>query len=146
MGENVMKIQKAGCILLNIERKEIGLIYRRKQQDYSFPKGHIENGETREECAVRETEEETGRKCEIIPCIKLPVIQYINPTEQEVETHFYLAIDKGRSEKIFDAELVHDLAWVSIEEVEKTLSYQNLVDFWKQIKCLVIEVIGKGIY
>ena len=95
-------------------------------------------------CALRETEEETGRKCEIISHIELPVMKYLDSKGQETETHCYLAIDKGKSEKVFDAELVHDLVWVSIEEVEKTLSYENLVDFWKEIKYLVIGVIENG--
>lgn len=38
-----MKIKKVGCILINKETKKIGLIYRKKQNDYSFLKGHQEN-------------------------------------------------------------------------------------------------------
>ena len=41
-------------------------IYRKKQEDYSFPKGHMEKGETIKETAIRETEEETKRAAEII--------------------------------------------------------------------------------
>ncbi len=33
-----MKVEKAGTILINLETKKIGLIYRKKQNDYSFPK------------------------------------------------------------------------------------------------------------
>jgi 8-oxo-dGTP diphosphatase len=56
-----MKILKAGCILLDLNNNKVGLVYRRKHNDFSFPKGHLEKGETLEECAIRETEEETGR-------------------------------------------------------------------------------------
>ena len=55
-----MKTYKAGTILVNLANKKIGLTYRVKQNDYSFPKGHLEEGETLQECAVRETEEETA--------------------------------------------------------------------------------------
>ena len=48
-----MKVEKAGCILIDIKNKKIGLIYRKKQNDYSFPKGHREDGETLAECAIR---------------------------------------------------------------------------------------------
>ena len=54
-----MKVKKAGCILINKKTKEIGLVYRIKHKDYSFPKGHLEKNETLKECAIRETEEET---------------------------------------------------------------------------------------
>lgn len=41
-----MKVEKAGCILINKKNNKIGLVYREKQKDYSFPKGHKEDGET----------------------------------------------------------------------------------------------------
>ena len=40
-----MKVEKAGCILINEENNKIGLIYRQKQKDYSFSKGHRESEE-----------------------------------------------------------------------------------------------------
>ena len=33
-----MITEKAGCFLIKKETKEIALIYRKKQNDYSFPK------------------------------------------------------------------------------------------------------------
>ena len=46
-----MATEKAGCFLIKKETREIALIYRQKQEDYSFPKGHIEKGETLKETA-----------------------------------------------------------------------------------------------
>lgn len=39
-----MSIKKAGTILINLENKKIGLVYRENQKDYTFPKGHLEEG------------------------------------------------------------------------------------------------------
>ena len=39
------------------------LVHRPKHGDWSFPKGKLEHGETWEQAAVREVEEETGLRC-----------------------------------------------------------------------------------
>ena len=41
-----MSTLKAGVVLLNLKNHKVGLIYREKQNDYTFPKGHLEKGET----------------------------------------------------------------------------------------------------
>ena len=42
---------------------EILLVHRPAYDDWSFPKGKCEDGESEEEAAVREVEEETGLRC-----------------------------------------------------------------------------------
>lgn len=49
----------AGGIVFNI-RGEIALVRNRKDTLWFFPKGHIDEGETAEDAAVREITEETG--------------------------------------------------------------------------------------
>jgi 8-oxo-dGTP pyrophosphatase MutT (NUDIX family) len=41
------------------------LVHRPEYDDWSFPKGKLEDGETWEDAAVREVEEETGLRCEV---------------------------------------------------------------------------------
>jgi 8-oxo-dGTP diphosphatase len=45
---------------------EVLLVHRPKYDDWSFPKGKCEEGESDEACALREVEEETGLRCELI--------------------------------------------------------------------------------
>ena len=52
------KIIKAGGGLVLNEKGELLMIYRRGKWD--LPKGKLDEGETIEECAVREVMEETG--------------------------------------------------------------------------------------
>jgi 8-oxo-dGTP pyrophosphatase MutT (NUDIX family) len=49
----------AGCIFIS-SRKRILCVLGRASQKWSFPKGHLQNGETLFQCARRETFEETG--------------------------------------------------------------------------------------
>jgi len=134
-----MKIDKAGCILVNTENKMIGLIYRSKQNDYSFPKGHRESGETLAECAIRETIEETKRDC--ILCLNSPIAKehYFDSKNDEVDMYYFLAIDNGESNNTsLDT---HELVWTPFEEVENKLSYDSLKNTWRKIKEIVLNVL-----
>lgn len=134
-----MKVQKAGCVLVNTESKKVGLIFRQKQKDYSFSKGHQDEGETLQECAIRETAEETKRDCHLISNEPLDVLKYTDSMGDETSTFYYLACDDGPSENTSTD--THDLHWIDFDEVEDTLSYQNLKDFWNLIKDKVLELI-----
>ena len=136
-----MKTQKAGCILVNVDRKEIGLVYRKKQDDYSFPKGHVEPGEKLHECAVRETEEETGRKNHLVSNNPIYKQEYVTPRGEEVENYMFLAIDDGMTDEEIPEELKESLVWVKIDNVESMLSYQDLIEMWKDVKYNVLRII-----
>ena len=126
-------MNKAGCILINKELKKIGLVYRKKTNDFSFPKGHLEENETLSECAVRETTEETGRDCKLISDKEIGVIEYTN-YEGQIKTYMFLALDKGKTNKKIAEKDKEELVWVNYNEVESKLSYQNLKDFWNKVK------------
>lgn len=126
-----MSTQKAGVVLINPENHKIGLVYRTEQNDYSFPKGHLETGETLQECAIRETAEETKRACKLISDKEIDIIRYNNSSET-CEVYMYLAEDMGPSDNT--SLEVHDLKWIDWENVEDMLTYQNLKDFWNKVK------------
>lgn len=129
-----MKVKKSGTILLNLQNKQIGLVYREDKKDYSFPKGHLEEGETLQECAIRETEEETMRVNHLLINREVDILKYITELNEEVECHIYISIDDGQTEKTIDLKDRENLKWVSYEEVEDTLSYNNLKEVWNKIK------------
>lgn len=138
-----MKVLKAGCILIDIKNKKIGLVYREKRNDYSFPKGHLEEGETLEECAIRETEEETGMICKIIKTKELPVIRYTDSNGNDVEIYHYFGVCKGISTNNFKPEDVEELVWMEIDEVEDTLTYQSLKNLWNEARPILDDILNK---
>ena len=127
-----MKVEKAGCILINIQTQKIGLVYRRKQKDYSFPKGHKEEGETLVECAIRETAEETKRECILYSEKPVATEHYLDSKKDEVDMYYFIAIDNGESKN--SSLDTHDLIWTSVEEVENKLSYESLKEIWKEVR------------
>ena len=138
-------VKKAGTILINLENKKIGLVYREKQNDYTFPKGHLEEGETLLECAVRETEEETLRKNHLIDGKIIGVDKYSSEEENDVEVYYYLSIDEGKTSKDIELKDREELLWKDIDEVYSVLTYNNLRKMWKDIKNTVLKVIkNKG--
>lgn len=134
-----METLKAGCFLINIETKEISLIYRKKQNDYSFPKGHVEDGESLKETAIRETAEETKRIAEIIDDYEPYIERYTTPKGENCVCYMFFAIDKGKSDN--DSTDTHDVIWTPLNKVEDTLSYDSLKNTWKSVKDVIIKII-----
>jgi 8-oxo-dGTP pyrophosphatase MutT (NUDIX family) len=57
-------IRAAGGVI--VRGDDILLVHRPKYDDWSLPKGKCKRGESDEDCALREIEEETGLRCEIV--------------------------------------------------------------------------------
>lgn len=125
-------IKKAGCILVNKKINKIGLVFRERYKDYSFPKGHLEKNESLIECAIRETEEETKRKVIILENKEIFIEYYKDSNNCDVESHYYIGIDNGKSDN--KSLEVHDLVWKSIDEVESTLTYEHSKILWNNVK------------
>lgn len=135
------KTQKGGCILINLENKTVALVHREQYDDYSFPKGHLEKGETLKECAIRETNEETKRSCELLKEDYIYIEEYKTPRGEEVEMYYYLAKDIGPSDNTSTD--THPTIWVTFDEVYDKLTYPSLKEVWNNVKAYVREEFDK---
>ena len=118
-----MITEKAGCFLIKKETKEIALIYRKKQNDYSFPKGHVEKGETLKEAAIF-------------------VEKYTTPRGENCVCYMFFALDNGVSDN--QSEDTHDIIWTQFANVEDTLSYDSLKNTWNSVKDTIIKILEKN--
>ena len=134
-----METKKAGCILINKETKSIALIYREKQKDYSFPKGHLEKNEDFVTCAIRETAEETKRVAVIVDKHLPYVERYTTPRGEKCVCYMYIAIDNGSSDNT--SEDTHEVVWTPFERVEDALSYESLKVMWRELSNRVKSVL-----
>ncbi len=132
-----MATQKGGCFLINRETKKVALIYRPTLNDYSFPKGHIEEGESVKDCAIRETIEETGRDVRLILEEEIYRNDYTTSKGENVECYFYLAEDIGEYKGEIADKDREICEWYSISEIREKLTYEDLVEMWDKVKPII---------
>jgi 8-oxo-dGTP pyrophosphatase MutT (NUDIX family) len=109
----------------------IGRTDRRGRLRWSLPKGHLEDGESPQQAAVREVAEETGIQGEIFG--ELGTIDYWFVAEGRrihKTVHHYLMRATGG--ELSDADIeVSEVAWVPLPEIAAQLAYpdeRGLVD------------------
>jgi ADP-ribose pyrophosphatase YjhB (NUDIX family) len=127
----IKMVQKAGAIVLSAKNKgNIVLIYRISLNDWSFPKGHVEEGESYTQTMTREIKEETGLDVKIIK--GLPDNLYSNEDEGKISTKMFLVAseDDSKIKPEFEKDKVE---WISIEKVSEKLSYDNLKKYFNLV-------------
>lgn len=131
------QIMKAGVVIVrsNPHEKEILLVFRGRQGDWSFPKGHCEQGESFEQAAVREIQEETGLEIRFLQ--QLPDIMYKDSKGEEVVLRMYLGTPQDNSPKERAEKADDRVEWIPVSKVESTLSYQNLKEYFSSIKSIL---------
>ena len=120
---NHFKLIKAGGGLIKNENEQILMILRRGKWD--LPKGKLDEGETLENCAKREVEEETGlQKLTIVRPVKVTYHTYKQFGKHFLkETHWYLMKTLGDQKLVPQTEEeISEIVWVKKEELEKYLA------------------------
>lgn len=111
---------KAGGGIVENDKGEILLIYRRGKWD--LPKGKLDEGETIEECAVREVQEETGlQKIQLIRPFTITYHTYEEKGKKILkESHWYLMETPGSQQLTPQAEeQITQAKWIAKKDLEK---------------------------
>jgi 8-oxo-dGTP pyrophosphatase MutT (NUDIX family) len=126
-------IQASGGAVFN-SKTELMLIFRKGKWD--LPKGKLDKGETLEECALREVEEETGLK-------GIKLAKYITTTYHTYnefgkhflkESNWYKMKYAGNEKPVPQIEEdITDIKWIALSELEK---------YKKNTYGTILEVLG----
>ena len=126
-----MKEEKScGCIVIN-DKNEILLIHHNAGH-WDFPKGHVEEGETEVQTAIREVKEETNIDVEVNE--KFRYSTKYSPKEgimKEVVYFFARNISNNKEPQLKE---VSEVKWFSIEDAIEKITYDSSRDILMQLK------------
>ncbi|MCK9485428.1 MAG: NUDIX hydrolase [Dehalococcoidia bacterium] len=108
------------------EGPEIVLVSRRSPILYALPKGTPDPGETSEETALREVQEETGLQVRLVAPVGDVHYWFTAPDGDRVDkvVHFYLMEPTGGDEAAHDHEF-DDVGWYHLAEAERLMTHKN---------------------
>jgi 8-oxo-dGTP pyrophosphatase MutT (NUDIX family) len=105
----------------------IGRLDRRGRLLWSLPKGHVEEGETETETAVREVAEETGIHGSVLGKLGTIDFWFVADGRRVHKTvHHYLLLATDPDQELSDADVeVSEVAWVPVPEIAERLAYAD---------------------
>ncbi len=114
--ESMRKVVSAGGVLVDGHTM---LLVRHETGRWTFPKGHVKDGESLQEAAIREVREETGVIAEVAGYLGKVVRMSTEDTGEEVEKtiELFLMCSVGKTEGVVDEES----AWLSIATVSDAM-------------------------
>jgi 8-oxo-dGTP pyrophosphatase MutT (NUDIX family) len=99
---------------------EILLVHRPKYDDWTLPKGKAEPGESDEDCALREVEEETGLACDLGD--EVAAVEYEDAAGRPKRVR-YFAMTPPEGVDASPQNEVDAVRWLTREQALEALSY-----------------------
>ncbi len=115
----VRQVEAAGGILERDGR--IAVVHRPRYDDWSLPKGKLDRGESFEQAALREVEEETGYVCDL--GAELEPVRYQDNRGRPKLVRYWRMVVVGGEFAANDE--VDELRWVPPDRARRLLSYAH---------------------
>ena len=124
-----MKYEKS-CGAIVIEDEKV-LLVKHNAGHWDFPKGHVEEGETEFETAIREVKEETNIDIKIEK--ENRYISEYSPKEDVMKTVIYFLGEKIGGEDKPQIEEVSDVEWVDVNKAVERITHQRSKEIMMQV-------------
>ena len=128
-------IQAAGAVLWRYSQKkiEIALVHRPRYDDWSLPKGKVEEKESHIACAYREVIEETGYTPEFGPEIGQATYKV---EEGKKVVRYWSARATDAVPTAIDKSEIDEVLWLEVKDAKKKLTLEDdraIVDFFTEV-------------
>jgi 8-oxo-dGTP pyrophosphatase MutT (NUDIX family) len=118
-------VRAAGGIVRRAQAVEedatVLLVHRPRYDDWTFPKGKLDQGESFEDAALREVEEETGMRCSLGR--ELPATRYEVDGRPKL-VRYWLMTPQAELDFVPNDE-TDDLRWVTPDDARALLTYDR---------------------
>ena len=118
--------KSCGCIVIDGDKV---LLIQQSKGHWGFPKGHVEEGETEEQTAIRETKEETNIDVEVDTQRRFED-EYLTDKGTIKRVVYFIAKKIGGKEEL-QAEEVKTIQWLTFKEAFETINYDNTKNILK---------------
>lgn len=126
------EVKAAGGVIVRAAKKgpKVLLIHRPRYNDWTFPKGKLEQGEKFKGAALREVLEETGFTCKLHKP-SFPAVTYIDRNGRDKEVRYWLmTVLSGTFVPNDEVDLI---AWVRLDNAADRLSYSVDEAFFEDV-------------
>src|SRR4051794_28298608 len=111
---------------------EILLVHRPRYDDWSLPKGKLDAGESWEDAALREVEEEVGLRCRLGP--ELPPVSYRDHKGRAKVVRYWLMEPDGGAASFEPNDEVDEMRWIDAASAEALLSYPHDIELVQEAR------------
>ena len=119
--------KSCGALIFRLDGgKRLYLLLHYKGGHYDFPKGHVGQGESEEQTARREIEEETGiTSLEFVPLFRERVSYSFYRSGELVPKHVVFFLAKTGEKEVRLSQEHMGFEWLDFEEAKKRVTYGN---------------------